>query len=295
VRWFVLAAMAVAVPARADGPTAEQLFEEGRKLLDAHDGAGACERFQRARELAPDALGPMLNLGLCHEMQDHLASALHWYRRAQVRASELRLAESENTAKDKKAELVARVPKLAITATPATAKITVDGVAPDRLELAHLEVDAGHHVVAATAAGMVDTRVEIDIADGDTRPIALVLAPPPKPPPPVIKTTITIDHGAAQRHRARVIGVIGASVLGADAILAGVAYHEYKGTEHPLAQGDWKNVARYGATSLLAGGVATVGVAAWLYLRAPKVERRETIVTPAVAGDRVGVWVMHAF
>src|SRR5439155_10971798 len=94
-----------------DGPTpAQTLFSEGRALLEANQPAAACEKFEAALKLEPDAAGPMLNLGLCQEQLDHYATALRWFRRVQVRASELKMPDVEAAAKDKTSALAPRVP-----------------------------------------------------------------------------------------------------------------------------------------------------------------------------------------
>src|SRR5579862_1271919 len=63
-----------------DAPTpAQTLFSEGRALLEANQPAAACEKFEASLKLEPDAPGPMLNMGLCHEQLDHLATALRWF------------------------------------------------------------------------------------------------------------------------------------------------------------------------------------------------------------------------
>src|SRR5882724_8619438 len=105
----LLVAFAWSGVARADGPDdqrkadqkrADALFAEGRKLIDAHDDVGACEKFNEAIKLDPDAAGTMLNLGLCNEHLKKFASALYWFRKAQARAHETQLPEYETAAGD---------------------------------------------------------------------------------------------------------------------------------------------------------------------------------------------------
>src|SRR5262245_38878261 len=88
----LLVSCALVGAARADGSgkqkRADELFEEGRKLLNAEDPAGACEKFNEAIKLDPDAPGTMLNLGLCNEKLQKYRTALYWFRKAQARAAE---------------------------------------------------------------------------------------------------------------------------------------------------------------------------------------------------------------
>ena len=45
-------------------PPAVVAFDEGRALMDAHEPAQACAKFEQSIRLDPDAAGTMLNLGL---------------------------------------------------------------------------------------------------------------------------------------------------------------------------------------------------------------------------------------
>ncbi|HEX5064091.1 MAG TPA: hypothetical protein VFV99_32165, partial [Kofleriaceae bacterium] len=77
---------------------ADELFEQGRKALaEAGDDktkiATACEKFDEAIKLDPEAPGTMLNLGLCNEKLDKYKTALYWFRKAQARASETKLLD----------------------------------------------------------------------------------------------------------------------------------------------------------------------------------------------------------
>src|SRR5215831_6398005 len=109
------AGVATAQPA-PDAPTpAQVLFSEGRALLEAQQPAAACEKFEASLKLEPDAAGPMLNLGICNEKLDKLATAMFWYRRVEVRAHELANVDAEKAAKDKTSALAPKVPTLKIT------------------------------------------------------------------------------------------------------------------------------------------------------------------------------------
>jgi hypothetical protein len=80
VKWALgIACMLAGAPARADSNDADdrneatRLFEEGRKLKDAGDLAGACTRFEQSYAL-DKAAGTALNLGACAEV------ARDWWR-----------------------------------------------------------------------------------------------------------------------------------------------------------------------------------------------------------------------
>ena len=79
---FVLVGM-LPTAARADDgarAAAQAAFEEGRRLADAGDYAGAAERFEQSERLDP-ALGTVLNLANCYEHARRLASAWRAFHR----------------------------------------------------------------------------------------------------------------------------------------------------------------------------------------------------------------------
>ena len=249
--------------ARADEPsqTAQELFDAGRALLAEGKPAEACLRFEAVLKLEPEDVGATLNLGLCNELRDRLATALKWFRRAQVRASELKLPETETAAKAKTGALAERVPTLKLVLASGL-HATLDGTPVEDVELARVEVDAGHHVIAAGAV----TRT-IDIADGEHQTLELALPPPP--PPAVRRSVEVIDRGRAQRRLAYIVGGVGGGLVLGASTLGLVGRRAANASEHPDTQLRWQQALRYGGTSLFVVGGAAVAGAAWLYLTAP--------------------------
>src|SRR5687768_14215385 len=93
---------------------ADELFEQGRKELNEAGtnpakNAAACEKFDEAIKLDPEAPGTMLNLGLCNEKLEKYKTALYWFRKAQARASETGLPEYEEAAKEHTGDLAKKV------------------------------------------------------------------------------------------------------------------------------------------------------------------------------------------
>jgi hypothetical protein len=302
--------------AHAD-PQSDQLFDEGRKLLDAGDAVGACAKFDKAIGIDPTAAGTMLNLGLCNEKLTKYATALHWFRKAQTAAAEAnpRLTQHEQVAKEHTAALAAKVATITITFTggepPANAKVRIDRADILREEFARAEVDPGHHVLDASAPGMKNVHQEFDVADqpgqGPSLAVAFVAG----------SNAITIDRGA-KRRKIAIATAIGGVVLWGVAI----GYGEYEKSKYcdlvdggpcqidksmPVDSqgkqpahlknpaGDAKqandlidNASRYGTGIFVAGAVA-IGVAAVVYFTAPQPEKiDQTVFVPTFDRDSAG-------
>jgi hypothetical protein len=281
---LVSVSSAIAQPSNTpEPPSASTLFDEGRQLLDAGHPAEACAKFTLALQLEPEDLGVMLNLGLCNEQLDRLATALKWFRRAQLLASERARPDTEAAAKDKAAALVGKLATLAISAAP-DAAVTVDNNRIETIDLGRVEVDAGHHVIEATAKGQ-SGRIEVDVQDGEAKAVAVDITVPT----PVAKHYVTIDRGRDARRNAYIIGGVGGGLVVASGVLGLVGHIEYGGTEHPDTQQRWQDLVRYGGTSMFVVGGAGLAIAAWLYFHAPGPERVEqTVVAPTIGRGSIG-------
>jgi hypothetical protein len=71
----------------ADTSEADQLFAEGRELLEKKNYLEACEKLQKSEKLAP-AVGTLLNLGFCWEQLGKHRSAMDAYAEAEILARE---------------------------------------------------------------------------------------------------------------------------------------------------------------------------------------------------------------
>lgn len=100
---------------------ADQLFSEGRELLEKGRFAEACEKFRQSEEASP-AIGTLINLGYCYEQIARYKSAMDAYVEAETlakrghddkRASFAR--ERFNAAEPKALKLVVRVADAAST------------------------------------------------------------------------------------------------------------------------------------------------------------------------------------
>jgi hypothetical protein len=326
------AVVALAGTARAEKTNkdrADDLFQVGRKQLEQKQFAQACKTFQAAYELDPDAPGTMLNLGLCNEELHRYSAALGWFRRAATKAVEKGFDPNfQKAANDHTAKLVKLVATVRISIQndppPANVVVKVDGEPKSESELAQVEVDPGHHVIDAKAAGMKLLHHEFDIIStgSDQRPIELAFE--------VGESSVIVDRGK-QRRRIGVYAVIGGSAL---MIISAIYSKVYKdkydqitseygtpgstnpqycfdksGQDLPNADtgcgGTTGGRARPGTPFAAAGaydhnialwgnlmfftGVAAVGTGIVLYVLAPSKERVEqTVFAPVLAPDHIG-------
>ncbi len=293
---------------------ADALFAEGRKLVEAHDDAGACAKFGEAIKLDPDAAGTMLNLGRCNENLKKYRTALYWFRKAQARAHETNLPDYEKAAGEHTtslASLVATV-KIAVTGDLPEAHVKIDGeeIKPD--EYLHAEVDPGHHTLDAGAPGKLNVHQEFDVEGkgGQTLTITFVAG----------DNSVLIDRGAKRRKYALITAAAGGVLVVTSLIISAYAKLEYnkcidssnvpKGStdgghsDCPVADAtaaisyddDKWRLARDYATPIFIVGAAAFGVATYMYLTAPQKERVDrTVFVPTLTPDQVGFVVSGGF
>jgi hypothetical protein len=301
----VVVVIAATVEARAQSAQdqAEILFEEGRDLLEKHEPAKACARFERAIRLDPGAAGIMLNLGVCNEALGKYKSALYWYRKAEHRATEgdHPMPSHERVAKERAAVVATKVAtvKIAFSSEPPPGiAVAIDGepVAPD--DYARVEIDPGNHVLKAEAPGLATTR-PFRVDDTTDRTIMVVLAPATKPAAP---------SEGGHRGLGLSLAIGGVAALAA---AGGIALYEQRiytrcttngvldtsaaGCDHrtdPYAAAVEANhaleVTRIYGTSLTVVGAAAVAVGAYLYLQAPA-RRERAAIAPALGRDHIGI------
>jgi hypothetical protein len=189
--------------ARAEGASAaaQAAFEEGRRLADARDYAGAVARFEVSERLDP-ALGTILNLAACYERAGRLASSWRAFDRG---ATEARAVGEEKRALRARSLADALEPRLSTLAivlppnAPADALLRVDGAVVDRASWGRPEpVDGGVHHVQLRAARYLDWEGDTSVGterDHATLSIpALVEAPstPPAPATTVESASLTV-------------------------------------------------------------------------------------------------------
>jgi hypothetical protein len=207
------ATLAVASFARADGGSAEQLFDEGRQLMNDGAYAQACPKLAASYAIDP-ALGTLLNLALCHERIGQIATAWQEYERGVADAERAHDDDRVRFATQRAALLERHVPHMTIHA-PALAGLVVtrDGAAIDASSN-RVPIDPGPHTIEARAFGRIAWSATRDVpAEGGEVVIDvpdLAREPPPR-------------HAWSQRNTGVALGGAGTVFVVAGAIFGALA------------------------------------------------------------------------
>ncbi len=197
---LVVVMVAGAEVARADEPAtprvdnrarAQQLFDSA--LVDAEAGkfAAACPKFLASQDADPKP-STLLNLASCYEKNRQTASAWGAFREAEGLARKAGRSDWETTARTRAEALepkllrltvnvpeASRVPGLAVTRDGARVGVGEWGVG--------IPVDAGEHVIAASAAGRAPWETRTTVKESATVAVPMLEAlPEPAPVPPPI-------------------------------------------------------------------------------------------------------------
>ena len=179
----------LASPARAEEPSstdqlAEDLFQQGRRAIEAGDVAKGCRLLEQSLA-QDDALGTLLNLALCHEKQGRLATASTEFRRVEERALVASPPEP-GRASFARQHVEALRPKVSFLAfawptsepEPRGLEVRVDGqLVPRGLWFDGAPLEPGDHAVTVRAEGRAATTTSIVVTTTPTRTTLLLSRP----------------------------------------------------------------------------------------------------------------------
>jgi hypothetical protein len=187
------ATRAALADAAADKETAEALFNEGKRLMEAKKYADACPKFLASQNLDP-GVGTLLNLAVCYEKNGQTASAWTRYKEAASASAAEGRADRERYAREHAAALESSLAKLTITVAQGAAvdglEVKRDGtVVPQAAWGVPVPVDPGDHVVEAHAPAHLPWSAQQKVAEKESQTVTVPVleaapAPPPPPPPP---------------------------------------------------------------------------------------------------------------
>jgi tetratricopeptide (TPR) repeat protein len=269
----------------AEATKADQLFAEGRELLEKGRFAEACERFRQSEEASP-AVGTLINLAYCYEQIARFRSAMDAYAEAEMLAKQAKDDKREKFARERFAAVEPKALKLIVrVADAASTGIEVkrnNVVVPPAQWGVPLAVDPEDFVITASAPGRAPWRGAV-IGRGEGAVITVVVptleearagastAPAPSAGGGSFPTAL-----GTKRLVALGLGGAALATLGAGTALAFSAKSRYDDSlAHCDAEGcDGRGVSEQQgavaqgnvATVLLALGVVCVGGGVYLWL-----------------------------
>jgi hypothetical protein len=307
-------------PSASDRATARVLADEAGDALDKKNYEVAADRFARADALVH---APTLLLGLARAQ-----AGLHKFVEAQENYQRI-LREGvpagappafAKALQDAQRELKTVTSKLAwVTVTvkePATSVVTIDGTELPRAALdVKRAVNPGSHVLQATAEGYNSGTVNIDVAEGEAKAVALTLEPKSgsaarpsttlgsetSPTSPI--SPVGADTAQPASSRQKTFGFIGLGVGAAGLAVGGVAgliaMSRHSALETDCQSGKcpasaqstldgFRTMATVSTVGFIVGGVAAATGGA-LLLTAPRAQtgRVEPYIGLAYVGARI--------
>ena len=263
-----------------DRDDADRLFAEGRALIEAGKPETACLKFRESFAKDRHAVGTLLNLGLCHERQGKIATAVTLYREAADRAVDAKLDASRDAAQERLAILTPLLPRLAITlAGPPLAgeKLLVDDAV---VSVGTLPLDPGEHELLLTAPGRLPFKTSVRVELGKQSAIEL----------PELRVA------SSRRAIGKIAVATGGGLVAIAAVAIAIAKHDY---DKPFAAGhcmrdaltcdasgqrDVDAARHLGTVGSVVGivGLAAMAGGAVLWLTAPRDEG--TAIVPTGSG-----------
>ncbi len=309
--------------ARADAGTAQALFDDGKRLMQAGKLDEACPKLQKSFEVDP-AGGTLLHLASCLEQEGKLASAWVRYNDALSMAKRDRRKDREDVARAKVAELEPRLARLLIVVSEAS---RVPGLTiqrgsetiPEDLWGTPAPVDIGTYDIVASAPGYKTVKgqarvdkdgEEVKFDVGKLEPEAAKGAPAAAVPAPPPVTTPAASQSASSRGNtlgyALLIGggvvAIAGGVTGFLAISkkndadnhCNLGSTQSQCDQHGIDASNQSKLFGNVSTVLVAAGVVAAGVGLYVTLKSPSGEPFGTLY-PLISPDRAGVGLRAVF
>jgi hypothetical protein len=302
----------VPVAGHAQEGEAEQLFRDGRSLMDAGDHARACPLLERAFALSK-GMGAQYQLAECYVATARIASAhRHFLEIADV-AQRVGQSERASKAGERARAIEPRLSRLAIdlSSAPPSVSVSIDGVPADAEAIERgVAVDPGVYVVEASAPGhhpwRVTTKVE---GEGATARLEL-----PALEPTLVADMLPPETGGEHADGSNAlliagvaIGAVGFVGLGVGIALGPVASSKYDESDAHCEGGctpeglaiveDARTIGNIGTGVFIGGAVLTaVGVTMFvLGLASDEGDSADVTVVPWLSPSAAGAGIAGRF
>jgi hypothetical protein len=154
---------------RRDPAAAQELFDQGKALMEGAKWAQACPKLLASLRLDPKP-GAAFNLGECYEKNGQTASAWERYLEAATLSEQAGQADRAAYAREAAKALEPRLARLTIAVPVAAAGLVVrrDGAPVEAAAWGTaVPVDPGKHVLEAGAPGKAPWSKTVEVAPGD--------------------------------------------------------------------------------------------------------------------------------
>jgi hypothetical protein len=263
----------------AEGPLAEALYREGRKLLAEGKISEACPKFAESYRLDP-ATGTLLNLASCHENEHRLATAWFEFSGAVTLARRDRRYDRVRFAQERLAIIEPRLSYLTVVVGPgvglAGLEVRVDGVVVGSAARGvSTPVDPGDHTIEASAPARKGWSQRVAVTE-DAMNIAVsipVLEPDPAAPtaPPSSESSAPPASRGAVPTSVYLAGGVTLALVAAAGV-TGYVYMQHRDEDGSEQQEpELGRNLRLGAVNLglTVGALVGAGVTAYLYWTRP--------------------------
>ena len=287
---------------QANAEKADKIFGEAQQLKQAGKNAEACAKFDEALRYNRSAVGTILNVGLCNEEANKVATALENFRQALDLAREHNMAEHKAAAEEHIAKLEPLVPHLTVVFTELAAdtKLVIDDKAYPITSASDIRVDPGTRHIVVTAPGRLGYETSVEVKAQEKKSVAI---PKLKPPVTVKKTRRTVG---------KLVTVAGVAFVGTAIVVGYIGDRKYekqfdngnctRGDPpvcNPEGFSETRSARTLGTvgTAIGIGGGAAILVGAYLWLFAPKDASSEhgVAVVPTLSPDSAGFTAVGHF
>lgn len=247
---LALPSVAFAQQTGAD-PAARAAFERGMSALANHQYQDAAREFETSYQLRPLPV-VLYNLALAHRELGHTSASIAHFERYLNEGGTTLPAERVTAVREVLAALRVQLAAVALTVTPATFALSVDGRDATAAGGA-VTLDPGVHVLVITAAGHEPWREELRLTSGERVTRAVTLTPVAAPPTPTVTAApavtaapVTTPHPRRTRRATPITARwwfwTGLAVLVVGAVVTGAVVASANATPEPLVSGTRFNV-----------------------------------------------------
>ncbi len=174
-----------AQPAKKEGrlAVAHTLYEQATLAMDSKDYENACPKLEEVVRLVPEGLGAKMTLAECYEAMGKLATAWSHYATLEQAAGAAGQKERSQKAAARAAALKPKLATLTIDVPQVAYSLPKLSVQRDEIDLGEAQwgvsipIDAGEHVITASAPGYLPYQRTQTISDGEQIKVLIALTP----------------------------------------------------------------------------------------------------------------------